>query len=768
MREAVLPGQVDDAVGSLFGKRAHIEAGVEHIGGNDAGAGVDVGARSGSNGRDDLVAAFEEGTHDVPTDVAACPRDQDPILHGVSRFSPNNPMTAPMGDSHSILEGARLYLLGSPAVSVATTSRPPMKEHMILPDSPSSFPEAGKRIVFYLHYEPRGHVDAYVPYKLERLRPFVDRLVIVSNGPLTEIGRAMLSAVSDEIWERENDGFDVGGYQWALDRVGSGLEEFDELILMNYTWFGPIGSFDPLFERMDAAEVDYWGITDHGAITPHPITDEGTMPSHIQSHWIAVRPRLFLSDAWKQYWAEMPHIDSYSESILNHESRFTSHFEALGFNYLVAYPHQNYPGTAHPAFERAQKLMDDGCPVLKRRAFFHDPLYLDREGIIGRWLLSTAEAKGYPASLILENMAKSAKPKVLNTNASMLEILPEVSVSYDSTKPFRIAAVVHIFYEDLTDELLDRLDTLPSAYDLFVTTTDEEKAAYIRERIAARTEGKAARSEVRVLPSNRGRDLSAFFIGARDVVTGGEYDLVVKIHSKKTVQQGEAVGALFKRQQLDNLLNSAGYASNVLGLFQREERLGVVFPPTVHIGFPTLGGAWFTNKEPTQRLADELGIRVPLDDISPLAPMGAMWIARPEAMRLLFEREYSYDEYSPEGDHSDGSLAHVQERIIPLAAAELGYHSRTVANAEYAAISHTFLEYKLDQMSETVQDYAINEVARLHERNAQVLQLGSWSGYQRQYLRRFHPKLLAALRPGFRLARRVIRGRRADPPAPLG
>ena len=32
------------------------------------------------------------------------------------------------------------------------------------------------------------------------------------------------------------------------------------------------------------------------------------------------------------------------------------------------------------------QLVRDGCPVLKRRPFFHDPLYLDRHAIIGRWL----------------------------------------------------------------------------------------------------------------------------------------------------------------------------------------------------------------------------------------------------------------------------------------------------------------------------------------------------------------------------------------------
>ncbi len=631
---------------------------------------------------------------------------------------------------------------------------------MIQSDSPRAFPAGGRRVIFYLLFDPRGNVDDYVPYKLSRLREFADHIVVIANGGVKQNDLAVLQGVSDEVWERDNIGFDVEGYKWAIAEFGDRMNDFDELILMNYTWFGPVGDATPLFDRMGALEVDYWGVTDHAAFTPNPITLTGTMPSHIQSHWIAVRSRLLRSEEWKQYWTEMPPIRSYSDSILNHESRFTQHFEKLGFSYAVAYPHENYPGTPHPAFERAQQLLEDGCPVLKRRPFFHDPLYLDREGVIGRWLLDAAEEKGYPSGLILQNMAKNAEPRILNTTASMLEILPEQEVGYEADRPFRILAAVHIFYEDMTDELLDRLAALPGNYDLVATTTDEAKAEFIRSRIAERADARLEHSEVRVLPSNRGRDLSAFFVATRDVLTSGAYDLVVKVHSKKTVQQGAAVGLLFKRQQIENLLGSPGYTANVISLFQKEAGLGVVFPPTVHIGFPTLGGAWFTNKEPTRALAERLGIRVPLDEVSPLAPLGAMFIARPEALRLLFLEEYTYEDYSPETDHADGSLAHVQERIVPYAAAELGYHTRTVANAEYAAISHTFMEYKLDQLSRTVQGYAIDERIELERRAA----ITNWVdrgmlGTLRAYLGTHHPGLRNRLAPYYQRLRALRQGR---------
>jgi rhamnosyltransferase len=450
-------------------------------------------------------------------------------------------------------------------------------------------------------------------------------------------------------------------------------------------------------------------MTDHAEVVPNPYTRKGRLPRHIQSHWIAVRKPMFSSDQWRSYWDDMPPITSYTDSILRHESRFTEHFQAAGRTAEVAFPQVNY-ASQHPAFDNADRLLLDGCPVLKRRPFFHYPLYLDKEAILGRRLLEIAEAKGYPVRMVLQNMARNAEPRILNTNASLFRVLSDETAHYDASKPPRVAAIVHIFYEDMTEELLDRLDLLPVDYDLYVTTTDRKKANAIKKVIAAHPGARVTKSEVRVLPSNRGRDLSAYFIACRDIAGSSDYDLIVKIHSKKTVQSSANIGGYFKDQQIDNLLSSKPYAANILGLFQREPGLGMVFPPTVHFGHPTLGGAWFENKKGATVLAKQLGIRVPLDDVSPLAPMGAMWICRPEALRLMTDTVWSYEDYAHETDHRDGSLAHVQERIVTYAAGELGYHVRTVANVDHAEISHAFLEYKYDQLGATLPGTAMEKV----------------------------------------------------------
>lgn len=622
----------------------------------------------------------------------------------------------------------------------------------------STFPEDGKRVIFYLLWDPRGEVDDYVLYKLERLRPFADHIFVVVNGSVSDEGRARLEPLVDTIWVRPNEGFDVWGYKSALEEFGrERLAEYDELILMNYTWFGPVNPFEPVFERMDALTLDFWGMTEHDRQVPNPFTRKGVLPKHLQSHWIAVRKSMFDSEAWRDYWDTMPPIVSYTDSILNHESRFTKHFASRGFEYTAAFPQSDY-STWHPAFYDAEALLDAGCPALKRRPFFHDPLLLDRHSIVARRFIEKAEQLGYPRDLILRNMARSAQPKVLNTNAAMLEIMPDTAIAYDEANPLRIAVIMHLYYTELTEELLSYAANLPSDYDLFITTTDKARADEIEVTLAEVEDPHRKRVEVRILPSNRGRDMGAFFVGCADVLRSSDYDVVFKVHSKKTVQEGVNAGEFFRRHQVMNLLNSPGYTANLLGLFQNEPGLGIAYAPTIHIGYPTLGRGWFGNWDAAQEWAKKFDIRVPFDEPTPLAPYGCMFAFRPEALRRLTDVDWTYRQFPQPLAHKDGSVAHVLERLFSYAAAEDGYYTKTVATSRYAAISHTSLEYKLDRMSANLQGWAIDQVHLLDASGDFIG--GGPAGYVVAYTKlrhpRFYPKFEAVYKP-VRHAYRALR-----------
>lgn len=622
---------------------------------------------------------------------------------------------------------------------------------------PAVFPSNGRRLVIYVVYDRRGGVEEFVQYALQGMRDDAAHILAVVNGKLDDAGRALLETVADDILVRPNRGFDIWAHKEGLQHVGDRIAEFDELLLTNDTWFGPVRPYGPVFDRMNRAPVHFWGMTDHEYDPLNRFTGEGELPYHLQSFWIAVRREMFLSQEWRDYWRDLPEMPDYYDAVLKHETQFTKHFTDRGFVSGVAFAAADYP-TEHPALFNADLLLADGCPLVKRRPFFHYPPFLDRHAVIGRRTINAIEEFGYPMELLWRNLARNVQPKVLNTDAGMLEVLSDVDVAYDRTRPIRLAVIAHCADPRTADHLLQRLVRIPVPFRLYVTTTSSASAGSIEETLGDCELPMADSTEVRVVPHKAGRDMSAFFIGCRDILLSGDHDLVVKIHTRAPRKRGANAARYFRRYQLENLISSPGQFANLLALFQKEPGLGAVFPPMMHIGYAVAGRGWGKYRDPAQEICERLGIRVPLDGTTPLAPMGGMWIGRPESLRLLLADELSYGDYAiPLGGRKAGAdLARVQERLVPLALGESGYHCRTVMNQEHAGISYANLAYKLDQLSITPPGYPLEQIQWLHR--------AGWAGaggvvaMTRMYLRLNHPaaaaKLAPVVRPFVSVARR--------------
>jgi len=402
----------------------------------------------------------------------------------------------------------------------------------------------------------------------------------------------------------------------------------------------------------------------------------------------------------------MPPITSYDDSVILHEARFTAHFAEHGFTWAAAHPLGE--DQKHPVMNNAVELLRDGCPIFKRRAFFHDPLYFEAHSTNPRDILDTAVELGYPGDLAISNLARTSKPRQLMTNLALLEVLSHQDEGYDTTAPLRVVCVAHVFYPEMVDELVDRFDHLGD-YDLVVTTDTEEKRKQIASLLGRR--GRAA--AIRVVESNRGRDVSALLVTCADLIAGDDYDLIVKLHSKKSPRDGANRSVTFKRHLFDNLLPSPGYARNLLRLFQEHPTLGMVFPPVVHRGYPTLGRSWFHNLKPARREAKKLGIVVPFDDFTPEAAYGSMYVARPAALRPMLRGGYTFDDFPDEDGYADGGLAHVLERLIAYGSLSEGLHVREVMSPERVAADYKLLEYQVQATGSALAPEPIYRVAQV-------------------------------------------------------
>lgn len=606
-----------------------------------------------------------------------------------------------------------------------------------------------KRAGIFLFYDPEGKVDDYILGCLGSLQQHMDYLLVVSNSPLDETNRKRLESVSSEVMERKNVGYDVGAYRDGLRHLGwDHMGDYDELVLFNYTFFAPIHPWAGLFERTDKWDTDFWGITEHDEVRPHPFLPKLVMPRHIQSHWIAVRSSLSTTKDWRTYWEDMPPIESYNDSIQWHESRFTGYFNALGYRHEVAYNVDDYP-SANPVFDNASLLLQDGCPILKRRNLFHNPLHLDRFAIIGADMLEQARAAGYDTDLILSNLARTSKPRDLVTNAGLTWVVPQSASeeTYAAAATQKVLAVAHIFYADMAEEILQRLSVLPKGYYLVATTSNEENQAQIR----AVMERYGVEGEVRVVASNRGRDIGAFLVDCNDVLASGKWDIVVKIHSKKSVQDDYNAAQLFKTHLYDNLLNSRAHVANILAEFAAHPSLGMVLAPLPHMGYPTMGHAWFTNREPAQAVAKRLGINVPFDKDMPLATYGSMFIARPQALAKLVNAGFKPENFPVEGGYKDGSLAHVLERLMAYAALSEGFYVRPVLAPKWAEVYYGYLEYKLAAVSSFLPPFTIDQVPYLKAHGGPIPNV--LASIKVNIMLR-QPKVGNALKPAYRLVRK--------------
>lgn len=447
-----------------------------------------------------------------------------------------------------------------------------------------------KRCGIYCIYAKYGHVARYVDYFLSKLVKSLDQLVIVANGELDADSRKRLERFADRIIVRENKGLDIAAYRQALLSIGwSKLAAYDEVICLNDTILGPVFPFSEMFETMDGKNVDFWGITAY----PHDVAFGEEIPTHLQSYWHAYRKSLITSKAFQRYWETMPVYEDYAEATRKHEMTFTKRFADLGFTWASYIDYDKYRSrSTYPMlYDPVSLIRDDRCPVFKKRSFFVEYQYYFNQtaGQPGMELLEYLRRHtDYDTDLIWDavlpayNIADIAKAVHLNY------VLPTRTVNprEDGDAPVRSAFIYHVYFLDLLDQTLGYLANLPEDTDLYITT-NESKIDDIRKAMDKR----GFTHTVDFIPvQNRGRDVSALLVGAKDVVLGGKYDVVGFAHDKKSGQnqqnghQGtETEGFAYKL--LENTLGSKDYVRNILTLFANNPRLGMATPPPLSTPF---------------------------------------------------------------------------------------------------------------------------------------------------------------------------------------
>jgi lipopolysaccharide biosynthesis protein len=202
---------------------------------------------------------------------------------------------------------------------------------MTPPGEPHSipWPRRPARGIVLAHFDPDGRFDPHVHHALAAYRPLADRLVVVSNS--TARIPAELAGLVDVFLSRPNVGYDFAAWRDGLAALRPG--DFDEVICVNDSVYGPLFDLAPALAADRLADADLWGMV---------LSDQNTSRTaprvrHLQSWFLGMRRPLLESDTWGEFWRGIEPLASKREVVERYEIGFSARMAAAGFRVAGLY-----------------------------------------------------------------------------------------------------------------------------------------------------------------------------------------------------------------------------------------------------------------------------------------------------------------------------------------------------------------------------------------------------------------------------------------------
>lgn len=223
----------------------------------------------------------------------------------------------------------------------------------------------------------------------------------------------------------------------------------------------------------------------------------------------------------------------------------------------------------------------------------------------------------------------------------------------------RPCAVLHIWYPELLDELVEALRASGIDWRIVITTAHERE-----QQVRQRTERLGVDAEIEVF-ENRGRDILPFLHVANRLLDEG-VTTVLKLHGKRSTHRED--GEAWRRELLDKLV-APERAQRIVTAFREDYTLGLVHAEG-HL-LP-LDFYWGANRANVDYLTRRLGIPAPRVEHDSFVAGSMFWL-RPAALRLLLDAHLDAQDFDSEAGQLDGTMAHAIERVFVLAANAGGF-----------------------------------------------------------------------------------------------
>ena len=215
----------------------------------------------------------------------------------------------------------------------------------------------------------------------------------------------------------------------------------------------------------------------------------------------------------------------------------------------------------------------------------------------------------------------------------------------------KICVILHLFYVDLWSYFLPYLKRIDTDIDLYVTITDGHSGQFtdIHDAIIA----DFPEAFIYSLP-NRGMDVAPFIYVMNDIfLRRRTYDVMIKLHSKKSLAHSYELGERWRNQLTDALLGSLPKLQN--GYF------ACVDSNNTMVG----SSAWIQNQNVLGYEQQFFKEEITFNEYEFIA--GTMFMANFNLIMDWFIQNSIYDRFYntfQDGYMGDGSIAHQLERVL--------------------------------------------------------------------------------------------------------
>lgn len=527
-----------------------------------------------------------------------------------------------------------------------------------------------KRLCIYLIFDKENIIDRYILYMLQELRTCSSYILVVNNSQYIENGKEKLENYADKVICRDNIGFDAGGFKEALcsylgwDKVF----EYDELILVNDSIFGPFKPMKNIFSEMDNSKADFWGLATHGK-------RGNVFLEHIQTYFLVVRSRMLHSVQFKNYWERMPFYATFLDVVYEHEVKFTAYFKELGYTYDVladmkvndskVNPKNNYIQYATISYELIKKR---NFPFLKRQQLAYDTLHQQTQENLYQAIDYIDRETDYDVNLIWDNIIRTMNIADLQRSLHLQYIISSDQKRLAVKK--RVAIVIFAEHEGAAEYVWDCLKNL------------KEKVGYFIQIISDRDE---------VLQCYEKYGISAKeMFSKQDFIWEGlvQYDYVCVLHDTDMSSDihPSCKGKSYFYSIWENLLKDENHILGILEKFEKEERLGFLAPPKPNFAdyFGELGDGWNNQYDVIKKLVNKLKLNCQITkNIPPFRVSDNFWI-RGNILKCC--RDIGKEEFP--------CLSY----IWSYCAQHMGYYSGVIESSDYASMNEVNMQYYLNKI----------------------------------------------------------------------